>query len=146
MAKKKYQKFDDLRKLPENSKRRPASAESKRLFALTLVNTVALMLIYFYLVQELEIIAVMFVYMGLTAGFSIAFVIYNRGLPQAKIDTDSLPFNWSAEQKRSYIEDRTMRLKKSRWMITIILPLFVTLCADFIMIQTIPYFKEIFFG
>ncbi len=145
MSKKKNQKFDDLRKLPENSRKKPLSAESKRLFVLMLVNTVVLMLIYFYLVQELESIAVMFVYMALLAILSIAFVIYNRGLPQGTISEDSLPFNWNAEQKREYIEDRAARLKRSRWMLTLILPLFVSLCADFIIIQTIPYLKDLFF-
>ena len=145
MPKKKKQKFDDLRKLPENSKRKPLSAESKRLAAIMLVNPAALMMIYFYFVQEREIIAVMFIYMGCLFASSVAFIIYNKGLP-SKISEDSLPTNWSAAQKREYIEGRAERLKKSRWMLTLILPLFLALCADFLIIQTIPYFKGLFFG
>lgn len=145
MSKKKNQKFDDLRKLPENSKKKPVSPESKRLFVLMLVNTAVLMPLYFYFVEERQIIAVMFAYMVILLAFSIAFIIYNRGLGQVDADEDSLPFNWSLEQKREFLYDRAKRRQKSRWMITIILPLFVTLCADFIIIQTIPTFKDLFF-
>ena len=104
------------------------------------------MLVYFYFVQELESIAVMFVYMGALTALSVALVIYNRGLPQGNIDEDSLPFNWSFEQKQAYIEDRCARMRRSRWMLTLIFPLFATLCADFMIIQTIPFFKDLFFG
>ena len=95
--------------------------------------------------EELQIIAVMFAYMVILRAFSIAFIIYNRGLGQADANEDSLPFNWSFEQKREFLYDRAKRRQKSRWMITIILPLFVTLCADFIIIQTIPTLKDLFF-
>ena len=143
MSKKKNHKLDDLRKLPENSKRKPISKESRKLFLYTLINLVVLMSIYFYFVK-IEVIAVMFVYMALTLVLSVAFVIYNRGFAKKDVTPEMLPADWSEEKKREFIDDGKTRLQKSRWMITVILPLFVTLCADFIIIQTIPYFRDIF--
>lgn len=143
MSKKKNHKLDDLRKLPENSKRKPISKESRKLFLYTMINLVVLMSIYFYFVK-IEVIAVMFVYMALTLVLSVAFVIYNRGFAKKDVTPEMLPSEWSEEKKREFIDDGKTRLQKSRWMITVILPLFVTLCADFIIIQTIPYFRDIF--
>ena len=143
MAKRKPQKFDDLRKLPENSKKKPLSKESKRLLAYMLINTVVLMTVYFYAVS-LEIIAVMFLYMALVVILGLAFVIYNRGFSRKDVTEAMLPSEWSAEKKREFIEDGKIRLHKSRWMLTLILPLILSLAADFIMIQTIPYLRGLF--
>ena len=43
---------------------------------------------------------------------------------------DMLPEEWSEEQKLAYISDGERRLKKSKWMLTIIFPLVLTFLFD----------------
>ena len=69
-------------------------------------------------------------YLALTAVFTFAYVIYNRGFTRRHLTPDMLPEEWSDEQKTAYIADGTERLRKSKWMLTVIFPLVLTFMFD----------------
>ena len=73
---------------------------------------------------------VMLLYSVLLVGFSLAYLIYNRFLSRRGVSPEQLPIEWSAEEKTAFIEDGKHREKRSKWMITIILPLVLTFLFD----------------
>lgn len=73
---------------------------------------------------------VMVAYMVAFGGFLAAYVIYNRAFTRKNITEDMLPDHWSVDQKRDYIKDGEERVKKSAWMLMVIIPLLVTFAAE----------------
>lgn len=73
---------------------------------------------------------VMVTYMALLLGFGLAYLIYNRFLYRKGITPDQLPEEWSAEQKCAFLADGERRLRRSRWMMLILIPLLVTFMID----------------
>ncbi len=69
-------------------------------------------------------------YMVILGGFLIAYVAYNRAFSRKGITPDMLPDSWSQEQKQNYIDDGERRIKRSRWMLAVIIPFLVTFIAD----------------
>jgi phosphotransferase system glucose/maltose/N-acetylglucosamine-specific IIC component len=49
--------------------------------------------------------------------------MYNRGFTRKGVTPDMLPDEWSDAKKEQFIEDGKARIKKSRWMLYIIVPL-----------------------
>ena len=60
----------------------------------------------------------------------MVYIIYNRGFSRRNLTPEMLPDEWSEEQKIAYISDGAQRLKKSKWMLTIIFPLVLTFMFD----------------
>ena len=73
---------------------------------------------------------VMIVYMAALAGFLIAYIVYNRAFAHRNVTEDMLPADWSAEKKRAFVEEHNARTEKSRWMLTVIIPLVLVFMAD----------------
>ena len=55
-----------------------------------------------------------------------------------------LPREWTREQKESYIADGKNRLNKSKWMISVIVPLLVPIALEALYIFTLPLIEGIF--
>ena len=115
------------------SPKAPVSKSTKRK-AITLIFFSLLSLVIYYGVGATNIPAlqmgVMVAYMVAFGGMLAAYIIYNRAFSRKNITMDMLPDHWSADEKQSYIRDGEERMKKSQWMLMIIIPLLVTFAAE----------------
>ena len=84
------------------------------------------------------------IYGVVLAGFSFTYVIYNRGFSRRRVTYDMLPQNWSEEQKTEFIEDGKRRLQKSKWMLTVIIPLVAIYAYEVIDIYVVPMVTSLF--
>lgn len=106
-------------------------------------NTVISVGVYFYL-NSIELWQVLPVYGGLLAGFGIGYVIYNRGFSREGLTVEMLPPTMNDKEKDEFIASRDMRKRKSKWVLTIIIPLLFTLILDTIVLFIFPYFERLF--
>lgn len=111
-----------------------ASAEKKKpaygYIALLFVNTAIIFGFYRYSLEKAMFVYVLAAYMAVFAALTLIFIIYNRGFSRKNITIDMLPDSMSEEEKQSFIDDGKKRLKRSKWMITVILPFAITFCLD----------------
>ncbi len=112
----------------------PQMAEKKKfnfkLLFLLIINTALVASAYMVAMNYPIYNVVLAIYMVILAAFSIVFVIYNRGFSRLRLTVDMLPDSMSPEEKIEFIEDGEMRLKKSKWMLLVILPLVFTFFLD----------------
>ena len=84
----------------------------------------------------------MVLYMVLLLGFSIAYLVYNRLYLGSSITSEDLPDTMSLAEKDAYIADVARRKEKSKWMLTIIIPLLFTFLIDAVELFIIdPFFR-----
>ena len=75
----------------------------------------------------------------------VVYIIYNRAFTRKGITIEMLPDIWSAEKKAAYILDGEERLKRSQWLMYIIIPFLVPIGADaLILFLWDPYLKDVF--
>ena len=110
--------------------RASAKAFNWKLALIVVINTIIIFGFYRLMLNFYYFEIVMGVYLALTAIAVFSYVIYNRGFTRRNLTPDMLPEEWSEEQKLAYISDGERRLKKSKWMLTIILPLVLTFLFD----------------
>ena len=110
--------------------RESAKAFNWKLALIVVVNTIIIFGFYRLMLHFYYFEIVMGLYLALTAVFTFAYVIYNRGFTRRHLTPDMLPEEWSDEQKTAYIADGTERLRKSKWMLTVIFPLVLTFMFD----------------
>ena len=84
---------------------------------------------------------VLWVYLAALPIFILAYYIYNKGMSVKGVTEDMLPDEWSDEEKRKFIEDGKQRLRKSSWMLMIIIGLLLTFSFDLIELFALPLFK-----
>ena len=78
------------------------------------------------------------------AGFLAAYLIYNRAFSRKNVTVDMLPREWTAEQKENYLSDGKRRMEKSKWMLYIIIPIFVPIALDALYLFTLPLIQNLF--
>ena len=115
------------------SQNTPVSPKSKRKALILIVGSLISLFIYYGVgatnIPSLQI-GVMLAYMVAFGALLSAYIIYNRAFSRKNITEDMLPDHWSTEQKRDFIEDGKERMKKSQWMLMLIIPLLVTFAAE----------------
>ena len=84
------------------------------------------------------------IYGVVLAGFSFTYVIYNRGFSRRRVTYEMLPMDWSEEEKTEFIEDGKRRMKKSKWMLTVIIPLVAIYAYEVIDIYIVPLITSMF--
>lgn len=115
----------------ENSKK---SSHKVSTAVITVVASVVL-LAFYYLSLGFEpfpgyFMIVMWVYMVALAALALTYVIYNRGFSRKGITAQMLPDEWSDEQKQDFIEDGEKRMRRSKWMLVLIVAFFVTFAVE----------------
>ena len=138
MAKKKKKNRDflaDRREgvTAEERERKREAFKKNRIYLIPLVlNTVIFYALYAVLsnISALSCTIVLWVYAAALMGFSLAYIIYNRGLSRKNITIDMLPDTMSLDEKQAYLDEIVRRSDKSKWMITIIFPLVMTFLID----------------
>ena len=68
--------------------------------------------------------------MALLLGFTLAYLVYNRFFYKKGLTKEQLPDDWSEEKKEAFLADGENRMKKSRFMLLIIVPLIITFLFD----------------
>ena len=111
------------------------------LLLLLLLNSVLLVSAYYVLAPVFPIY-IPYLCAGAVMGF--AFIIYNRGLVGKDITPDQLPDTMSPVEKQQFINDCKSRLKRSRWMLTIIFPIILTFAIDMMVLFLFPMLENMF--
>ncbi len=106
------------------------------------VNTVVLLLAYLILIRFFPL-ATLIGYTAVAAVVSLSYVIYNRGFARKNLKPENLPDTMSEEEKLEYIEDGKRRLERSKWVITLIIPLIVIYAYEVIDIFVLPSIAEL---
>ena len=104
------------------------SPEKKRLAKYLALNTVMMVVLYFVL--QKAGFPIHYVYVGLGAVLGLGYVIYNRGFVGKDATPEMLPDTMSYEEKMDFIEQSKQRMKKSQWVLTLLIPIIVALMLD----------------
>lgn len=102
------------------------------LAAVLFINTLLIFGAYCFFVMRANINWIFWLYYGALAASSLAYVIINRGFSLDRLTADTLPPDWSEERKQSFLSARDERKRKSRWLLTVIFPLCLTVFFDII--------------
>ena len=108
----------------------PAREKEARQLMLTLLGNSALILTIYFVLNNLEFWPIFFIYMGISAVPSAIFVIYNKGFVYKDATPEMLPNTMTPEQKAAVLDEAKARLRKSRWMLTLILPFVLAFMLD----------------
>ncbi len=142
-------KFKNNKNIPE-SPRAPLSPEKKRLILTIAANSALLSLIYFgvcYGITDPALwpipLIVSVVYWIAFAGFLIAYVIYNRAFSRRDLTPDMLPRDWPLKKREEYVADGKRRLERSKWMLSVIIPLLVPISLDALYLFTLPLIQNL---
>ena len=127
------------RRSPDDKKdqKKPSKSDIALLIALVLFSVIVfgiyrLLMRYYYF--ELVLIA----YMAVETVFVIGYVLYNRGFSRRGVTPEMLPDTWSDEKKEEFIADAHRRMKRSRWMLVVIVAFFITFAIDIIELVALP--------
>ncbi len=119
--------------------------EGKKLLAYLLLNSLIMMTLYFAIPSLFQSFYYMpHIYLLLGAFLALYYVIYNRGFVAKNASPDELPAHLSPVQKQAFIEEGHRRFKKSKWVLTLLIPIILTFFADAIVLYLFPYFEELF--
>ncbi|MBQ9735685.1 MAG: hypothetical protein IJV96_02735 [Clostridia bacterium] len=122
----------------ENGKKNPPYG----LVLLVLCNTVLFFGIYCYFVMRNGVGWLFWAYFAVLLGFGMTYVLYNYAFSRDKATFETLPHEWSVEEKTRYLNDRDEHKRRSRWMLTVIFPLCLTFFFDLIYL----YFGDLLYS
>ena len=115
----------------------------KRLMLMLLANSILILTVYFIL-NRMQFWPIFFIYMGIAAVLVLIYVIYNRGFVGKNTTPDMLPDTMTLAEKQAFLQDAKNRLHRSRWALTLLIPIVLTFAADFIYIYLFPQLREMF--
>lgn len=105
--------------------------KNQMLMLLLLLNTAVLMAVYFFLASR-EFPYTHYIYIGAGIVLGLGYLLYNRGFSGKGVTAEMLPDTMSAEEKRAFIEDSAKRVQKSKWVLTLLFPIILTLAVDIV--------------
>ena len=73
----------------------------------------------------------------------VAYLIYNRCMVRRNVTVEMLPDDWSDEKKTEYVEDGKRRLKRSSWMLMLILAFTFTFVFEMFELYVLPFLDSI---
>lgn len=126
--------------------RKPVSPEAKRQVYMLVINSILLIVVYFGAMgieQPIISTVVTVAYWVIFAAFLVAYIVYNRAFTRKNITVDMLPDTMTYEEKEEYVADGKRRLEKSKWMLSVIIPLLVTIALDAIYLFTWPIVQSL---
>ncbi|MBE6533470.1 MAG: hypothetical protein E7678_00645 [Ruminococcaceae bacterium] len=85
---------------------------------------------------------VMFGYMAALTVLMFIYIIYNRGFSRKGITVDMLPMEWSEERKTEFVESGKIRLRRSKWLLVLIISFLFTFVAEAFALFVLPMFKS----
>lgn len=88
-----------------------------------------LAIVIFRTAKELSLasyIAAIAVYSIITLVVALTYISCNRGLVGVKLSPELLPEEWSAEQKKAFMDDYYQRRERSKKLLIILIPMIAT--------------------
>lgn len=132
------------------SEKNKPTQEQKKLIKEAVVLLVSLVLVsaavcatYRFLLGKLYFELVLYSYLAIETLAIVAYVVYNRGFSRKGVTYDMLPIEWSDEKKKEFIEDGKRRLRKSRWLLVIIVAFLFTFALDVIELVVFPFIFDL---
>lgn len=119
---------------PDGKEPKKLTPENKKQLTAIAILTVALLVIYYGIIGmananpqrfEFLIYGVMALYMVAFTVLLVIYIIYNRAFVNKNVTVDMLPDTWSEEKKNALVEDARIRGRKSRWMLTLLIPFII---------------------
>lgn len=114
----------------------------RKLLLILLLNTIVFATVYFTVAQYFSYIPI--VYLALAGAVTLGYLLYNRGFSRRNVTPEQLPDTMTSEEKTAWIEDGTRRLRRSRWVLTILLPLLLTFLMDLVYLFVYPSIEKLF--
>ena len=125
----------------------PMTREAKRRLWATAGLTLLLMVIWFGCMGAGMAKAVMIAYFAVFGVLLLAYLIYNRGFVNKDVTAEMLPADWSEEKKQTFLQNEKLRVEKSRWMLTLIIPFIVVfMCEALYLFVWDSYLADFFKG
>jgi 4-hydroxybenzoate polyprenyltransferase len=104
------------------------------------VNTVILMVIYFYIPQQFEFPYIPHIYLAVGGILAITYIAYNRGITK-RLTPDMLSDEIPFEQRERFAQESNSRLERSKWMLTLLIPILVVFAVDMVYLFVVPLFS-----
>lgn len=123
-------------KLTPRGAREPVP-DGHRHMILLIVNTVFFIALY-YLIPLLGFRYMPFIYLAIGTASALWFVIYNRGFNTRGKTPEMLPEEIPFAEREAMIAEGKRRFDKSKWILTVILPVIFTILIDIIYLFLIP--------
>lgn len=111
---------------------------------ITVVLSLVLLAFYYFSLNFSFFPFVMWGYMIALAALALAYIIYNRGMSRKGITADMLPDEWEEDKKREYIENGNNRLRRSKWMLILMIAFVITFAAEAITLFVVPLIDGLF--
>ena len=124
--------------------KRERKKKNKKYVLLLIANTIVFMSAYMYLVKTRFMMITLWVYLALTVGFLAAYIIYNRGFPRRDINRDMLSDDLSNAEKDAIIDEVKRKFEKSKWMLTVLIPLIAIYAYEVIDAYVVPKLQSLF--
>ncbi len=147
---KKQKNLPDIKKeqARQTSAKKAVSPQTKKKALYIILLSILTTAIYFGIVPLLPPIVqfiIHIVYMSIFSASLVVYIIYNRAFTRKGITMEMLPDVWSAERKAAYIMDGEERLKKSHWLMFLIIPFLIPIGMDAMYLFVWEaYLKDIF--
>ncbi|MBQ8431446.1 MAG: hypothetical protein IJX28_01035 [Clostridia bacterium] len=119
-----------------------STSERKALMLRLLLNCIVLMTLYFVLAAA-EFAYTHYIYIAAGVILGLGYVIYNKGFSGKDVTPEMLPDTMSPAEKHAFIEDSKERMRKSRWVLTFLIPILLTLACDMLYLIVLPFFGEL---
>ena len=101
-----------------------------RLMLLLIFNTALFVSVYFTLPVLTRFAYLPVIYLAVGCGLMLWFVFYNRGFSLRNAKPEDLPDSLSRAEKEEKIAKAKERFRRSRWALTIVIPILLTFFFD----------------
>lgn len=125
----------------------PMTREAKHRLWATAGLTLLLLVIWYGCMAAALAKAVMIAYFLVFAVLLVTYIAYNRGFVNKDVTAEMLPADWSEEKKQTFLQNEKLRVQKSRWMLTVIIPfIIVFMCEALYLFVWDSYLADFFKG
>ena len=112
--------------------------EAKKTALFLVLNTAILLFLYYWIPERFHFAYLPPIYLLAGAVLALYYVIYNRGFTGRNITPEMLPPSMSPVEKQRFIDESRERLQKSKWVLTVLVPLVLVFFVDMIVIFVVP--------
>lgn len=116
----------------------------KAIYLIDLIGNFVVFFLLYAVGVNLNALVTFIIYGLVTAGFVFSYLIYNRGLSRLRVTPDMCPPEWPEDKKLEFVADGKRRLERSKWMLTVIIPLIAIYGYEVVDQFVIPTVKSFF--
>ena len=116
--------------------------KGKKIFLIILTAAVSFLVLLFYRISlNFSFFPyVMWGYMIVLTALVIGYILYNRGFTRRGVTVDMLTDEWDDEKKREFVKSGEDRIRRSKWMLILIIAFMMTFLVDAIELFVIRRF------